>query len=231
MAYLVHGCARPSFLLSVFLGVRVADIGISLLDPHVCGSGCCGFFVPCPWGGLSVAAPSWWWPTLPRRLGVVIDSTSGFFFWWVSWDGWSWRLCLTHPTHEAVCPVAAGPAFGLGGFLLIWVGCAVWRGSQAVVANTTTGWGLLPTVGSPFFCSLSAVVVVLVSPSLPFWGGGSCRPCWGECGGPSPGLAGFSLFGFFSLRYGGVTGIPPPAFLGGGELMPLPWGGCGGASF
>ena len=86
---------------------------------------------------------------------------------------------MTHPTHEAVCPVAAGPAFGLGGFLLIWVGCAVWRGSQAVVANTTTGWGLLPTVGSPFFCSLSAVVVVLVSLSLPFRGDGSCRPCRG----------------------------------------------------
>ena len=63
-----------------FLEVRVADIGISMLDSHVCGSGCCGFFVPCPWGGLSVAAPSWWWPTLPRRLGVVIDSTSGFLF-------------------------------------------------------------------------------------------------------------------------------------------------------
>ena len=34
----------------------------------------------------------------------------------------------------------------------------------------------------PFFCSLSAVVVVLVSLSLPFRGDGSCRPCRGDCG-------------------------------------------------
>ena len=46
-------------------------------------------------------------------------------------------------------------------------------------------------------------------------------------------LVGRLVFGvfFFSLRGGAVTSIPPPAFVGGGELVPLPWGGCGGAFF
>ena len=79
-AHLARGYAWPFCFRVRFSVAWVADIGIFLLDPHVCGSGGCGAFVLYPWGGLSVAAPGWRWPTLLWRPGVVIDSASGSCF-------------------------------------------------------------------------------------------------------------------------------------------------------
>ena len=91
---------------------------------------------------------------------------------------------MTHPTHEAVCPVAAGPAFGLGGFLLIWVGCAVWRGSQAVVANPTALAGGCCRLWAPPFFVLSLLWWWCWFPSPCLLGGmGAVAPAGGDCGG------------------------------------------------